>query len=173
MRILLSILPLFICSLAMSQGPVPLSKKETKFMNTMFAEEAKPKELVIPVQDSAAGGADGTSDRIYLVKQQDQVLGYLLSTRAMGRYDYFDYLLAFDADISVLGLTIITYRSSHGAAICQKKWLSQFKGYSGEELRLGKEIDAVSGATISATALIQDLHRWHQVMINLKEEGHI
>lgn len=139
----------------------------------MFAEEAQQKELLSPDQDSAAGGTEGSGDRIFLVKHQDQVLGYLLSTRAMGRYDYFDYLLAFDTDIKVLGLTIITYRSSHGAAICQKKWLSQFKGYSGEELRLGKEIDAVSGATISATSLIQDLNRCFQILIRLKEEGHI
>ena len=97
--------------------------------------------------------------------------GYLLSTRALGRYDYFDYLLAFAPDFSVLGITITVYRSSHGAAICQKKWLSQFEAYAGEELTLGKEIDAVAGATISATSMVKDIKRCYHLMITLTEEG--
>jgi len=110
-------------------------------------------------------------DRAFLLRHEDLVPGYLLSTRAMGRFEYFDYLLAFAPDFSVLGLTITVYRSSHGAAICQKKWLSQFEDYAGEELILGKEIDAVAGATISATALVKDMQRCYQLMISLKEEG--
>jgi Na+-translocating ferredoxin:NAD+ oxidoreductase RnfG subunit len=152
---------------------MPLTKKETRFVKAMFSEGAYPKELYVPAQDTSIRSALRDSDRLYLLRLQDQVSGYLLSTSAMGRYDYFDYLLAFNPDLSVLGLTITTYRSSHGAAICQKKWLSQFKGYSGEELRLGKEIDAVSGATISATSLLKDLRRCYQIMIRLKAEGYI
>lgn len=140
-------------------------------MNAMFSEEAWSEELLFQLQDSTLIAATGTGDRIYLVKQQDQEIGYLLSTRAMGRYDYFDYLLAFDSGLRVLGLTITTYRSSHGAAICQKKWLSQFKGYSGEELDLGKDIDAISGATISASSLVQDVKRGYLLMTGLRDRG--
>ena len=37
-----------------------------------------------------------------LLRQQDLVLGYLLSTRAKGRYEYFDYLLAYAPGFSAL-----------------------------------------------------------------------
>jgi len=154
---------------ALAQETAQLSKKESKFIETVFPEGAIPDELNFHVQDTAGWGVFRTGDRICLVGQQGKLYGYLLWSRAMGRYDYFDYLLAFDTDLSVLGVSITTYRSSHGAAICQKRWLSQFIGYSGEELHLGKEIDAVSGATISAEALVRDLKRCHQFMIRCKE----
>ena len=110
-------------------------------------------------------------DRVFLLGQQDQPNAYLLSTRAMGRYEYFDYLIAYDKDFSVLDVTVTTYRSSHGAAICQKKWLRQFAGYSGEELSLGKDIDSISGATISAGSMVKDMGRCHGLMRSLMEAG--
>jgi hypothetical protein len=173
MRYILLILGLFSFSVALAQEQIPLTKKESRFVKAMFSEGAYPEELNVPAQDTSIRSALRDGDRVYLIRLKDQVSGYLLSTSAMGRYDYFDYLLAFNPDLSVLGLTITTYRSPHGAAICQKKWLSQFKGYSGEELRLGKEIDAVSGATISATSLLKDLRRCNQILIRLKAEGYI
>jgi Na+-translocating ferredoxin:NAD+ oxidoreductase RnfG subunit len=121
-------------------------------------------EITVSLQDG---------DRAFLLRHQDLVVGYLLSTRAMGRYEYFDYLLAFAPDFTVQGLTVTVYRSTHGAAICQKKWLSQFEAYAGEELTLGKDIDAVAGATISATALVKDMKRCYKLMISLKEEDYI
>lgn len=158
---------------ALAQGQTDLTKKEARFVKTVYAEDAYTEALDISIHDSAISVVLKVGDRIHLVRQQDQVLGYLLSTRAMGRVDYFDYLLAFAPDLSVLDLTVTVYRSSHGAAICQKKWLSQFKGYTGEELHLGREIDAISGATISATSLLQDLKRCYQLLIRLREVGHI
>ena len=164
----------FLCTFKLlAQEVTTLSRKESKFAKTLFPETAITKELKIHAQDTAGWDVLRAGDRIYQVWQQDQLHGFLLSTQAMGRYEYFDYLLAFDAELSVLGLTIITYRSSHGAAICQRRWLDQFIGYSGEELRLGKEIDSLSGATISADALIRDLKRCHRLMIRLKEKDWI
>ena len=142
-------------------------------MNGIFQEAWTAEAIVIPDQDSVRTGSLLEGDWVYLIKQQDLVLGYLLSTRAKGRFDYFDYLLAYAPDLSVKGLTVTVYRSLHGAAICQKRWLSQFEGYAGEELTLEKEIDAVAGATISATSMVKDMKRCYQIMINLKEGGMI
>jgi hypothetical protein len=154
-----------------SQAHVDLTKKEQKFVSHMFHEGLTAEAIVLTDQDLALSGSLREGDRFYLLRQEDVLHGYLLSTRALGRYDYFDYLLAYAPDLSVKGLTITVYRSAHGAAICQKKWLSQFEAYTGEELTLGKEIDAVSGATISATSLVKDIKRCYQFIIALKEEG--
>ena len=162
MRLLFVLFSVFSFSLALSQDHNLLTKKETKFVSGIFQEGSSATEITESLQDG---------DRAFLLRHQDIVVGYLLSTRAMGRFEYFDYLLAFAPDYTVLGLTITVYRSSHGAAICQKKWLSQFEAYAGEELTLGKDIDAVAGATISATALVRDMKRCYQLMISLKEEG--
>ncbi len=158
-------------SWAFSQEHGDLTKKEQKFVKGIFQEGLTSEAIDLSDQDIALAGSLRDGDRVYLLKQQDEVLGYLLATRAKGRFDYFDYLLAYSPDLSVRGLTITVYRSSHGAAICQKKWLNQFEAYAGEELTLGKEIDAVAGATISATSLVKDMKRCSQLMIDLKEGG--
>ncbi len=171
MKFLSLIFCLISFSWVFSQEYVDLTKKEQKFVKGVFQEDFTAEVIVLRDQDIELAGLKWDDDRIYLLRQKDEVLGYLLSTRAMGRYDYFDYLLAFSPDLSVRGLTITVYRSAHGAAICQKKWLSQFEAYIGEELTLGKEIDAVAGATISATSLVKDIKRCYHFMITLKEEG--
>lgn len=158
MRLIFLFATMFSFTWVLSQDHDLLTKKEQKFASRIFEGEPSAERLDTP-------------DRVYLVKKQDAILGYLLTTSSKGRYDYFDYVVAYTPDFSVLGLSILIYRSSHGAAICQKGWLRQFEGYAGEELRLGKEIDAVAGATISATSLLKDLERAHQLMISLKEQG--
>ena len=171
MRYIFLLICLSSFSWALSQDHKLLAKKEEKFVKGIFQEVWTAEALAMPVQDSLKTGPLQEGDRVYILKQQDLVLGYLLSTRALGRFDYFDYLLAYAPDFSVLGLTITVYRSSHGAAICQKKWLSQFEAYAGEELTFGKDIDAIAGATISATSLTKGVQRCYQIMINLKEQG--
>jgi Na+-translocating ferredoxin:NAD+ oxidoreductase RnfG subunit len=41
--------------------------------------------------------------------------------------------------------------------IGSRKWLKQYSGYSGGELKYGKDIQTISGATISANALTRDI----------------
>jgi len=166
---------IYLCSFswALSQGQDPdqLSKKEQKFANKIFEGEPDAELLLIPDRDSANGGLYMKGDRLFLLKRQNIHLGYLLTTKALGRYEYFDYMIAYAPDLSVMGLKILNYRSSHGAAICQKAWLGQFEGYSGQKLTLGKDIDAIAGATISAGSMVKDMTRCYQLMFSMKEEG--
>lgn len=153
------------------QEPLHLSKKERKFVESIFPAETNVTVLDLDAKNLEDYEDYRAGDRVFLLGQQDQPVGYLLSTRAMGRYEYFDYLVAFDPEFIVQEVMVTTYRSSHGAAICQKKWLRQFAGYSGEELSLGKDIDSVSGATISAGSMVKDMGRCHSLMQSLRELG--
>ena len=158
-------------SWALPQDPGQLTKKEQKFAYSVFEGEPEAELLIFSDRDRAGEIFFMEGDRVYQLSRHDLVMGYLLSTRARGRYDYFDYIIAYDPDLSVIKLSILVYRSDHGAAICQKKWLGQFEAYSGEDLSLGKDIDAIAGATISATSIVSDMKRSHQLMVSLKEEG--
>lgn len=82
---------------------------------------------------------------------------YAVFTQAKGRYDMFDYLLILSKDFTVQKVNIIKYRSERGGEIASKKWLKQFENYSSGELRYGKEISAISGATISASSITSDI----------------
>ena len=82
---------------------------------------------------------------------------FALFTQAEGRYDRFDYLIIINSDLVIQKVDVLKYRSQHGGEIASKKWLRQFENYSSGELRYKKEISALSGATISANSIVDDV----------------
>ena len=145
-------------------------KKVIRSIESLFGNEQGDPLMILPFPEADTSKHRNPGDCLYRISEQDIIRGYLLSTRARGRFEDFDYSVIFSADKAVRQVIITAYRSTHGAAICQKKWLSQFDGYSGGELELGKDIDGVSGGTISATALIRDLGRCHGLISSLNME---
>ncbi len=69
-------------------------------------------------------------------------------------FEYFDYYIIFDESLSVKKIRVYNYQATHGHEVSSKGWLKQFIGYKGDEkLEYGKNIDSISGATISANAI--------------------
>ena len=90
-------------------------------------------------------------------------------TESKGRYDMFDYLLICNDKAVIQLVKILKYRSEHGGEIASKKWLEQFKNYSGGNLYYGEDISAISGATISAMSITRDIPK----VINLLKENYL
>ncbi|MDX1285586.1 MAG: FMN-binding protein, partial [Draconibacterium sp.] len=84
-------------------------------------------------------------------------LFYTVFTHSKGRYNPFDYILILSEDLTIRMVRILKYRSEFGGEIASKKWLRQFENYSSGELRYKKEISALSGATISAKSIVDDI----------------
>lgn len=73
--------------------------------------------------------------------------------------EYFDYIIFFDKHKAVSQVKVYNYQASHGQEITAKSWLKQFIGYQGkEELKVYKNIDGISGATISSYAITEDIN---------------
>jgi hypothetical protein len=82
----------------------------------------------------------------------------VLNVQNESESEYFDYYIFFDAKPSVLKVKVFNYMASHGQEITSKGWLKQFISYDGRtSLRVGKDIDAISGATISVYAICLDV----------------
>lgn len=90
-------------------------------------------------------------------------------------YEYFDYFIIFDLDLSVQKIRVFNYQATHGHEVGGKGWLKQFVGYQGEEkLEYGKNIDSISGATISANAItynVQESCRYLSLIKTLLENS--
>ncbi|MHC1702879.1 MAG: FMN-binding protein [Tenuifilaceae bacterium] len=72
--------------------------------------------------------------------------------------EFFDYFILFDSTITVQQVKIYNYQATHGQEVTAKGWLKQFIGYMGDfVLTPGKNIDAISGATISVDATAFDI----------------
>ena len=154
-------------------SPPDMNKKVQKEVAKLFGTETQSMEIGIKSDVKSPSALLREGDRAYVLEGPEDVHGYVLSTSALGRYDYFDYSIIYAMDLSVMSVLVTTYRSSHGAGICSKGWLRQFRGYQGEELHLGKEVDSISGATISATSVVEDMKRCSLLMEELKASGRL
>ncbi|MFO7658728.1 MAG: FMN-binding protein [Bacteroidales bacterium] len=75
-----------------------------------------------------------------------------------GNSEYFDYFILFGARKIVQKVKVFNYHATHGQEISAKGWLKQFIGHDGSEsLEVDKNIDAISGATISVYAITADV----------------
>ncbi|MBG0781127.1 MAG: FMN-binding protein [Bacteroidales bacterium] len=82
--------------------------------------------------------------------------------------EYFDYYIMFDTEATVKFVKVYNYAATHGQEISAAWWLRQFEGYQGKErLQSGKNIDAISGATISAVAATNDIQFVTKQLIKL------
>ncbi len=84
--------------------------------------------------------------------------GKHIQTDELQLREYFDYYAITNKQYTVLEVKVFNYAATHGEEICSKAWLKQFRGYNGTKpLRYGKDIDAISGATISGKAITEDV----------------
>lgn len=72
--------------------------------------------------------------------------------------EYFDYFILFDSAKTVRLVDVYNYEATHGYEITAKGWLKQFIGFSGKDtLLVNKDVDGISGATISVFAITEDV----------------
>ncbi|MCF6172089.1 MAG: FMN-binding protein [Bacteroidales bacterium] len=170
-RLVFFILWILLSSFHPSGEGVQLPEKK---MNKTVAKLWKDKVLVInEISKDVSIPCLGDS-RLFAVLDQTITLAYIYvgrvnSCRSGGcsiddgdkaiEFEYFDYFFVADTTGNILNVKVFNYRATHGHEIMSRGWLRQFVGYSGEEeLLYGKDIEAISGATVSANAINDDLH---------------
>ena len=82
--------------------------------------------------------------------------------------EFFDYFIMYDAEARIVDVRVYNYEATHGYEITSRGWLNQFDEYQGnKELKVSKNVDAISGATVSVHAITDDIIRKTQL---IKEE---
>lgn len=77
-----------------------------------------------------------------------------------GTSEYFDYFVFFDALANVELVKIFNYAATHGHEVMARGWLKQFVEYNNKtELIVGKNVDSISGATVSVNAITEDIRQ--------------
>lgn len=145
----------------------------SKKINKTIAKLWKNKQLILQEASDDVSELCLGNNRLFMVREQTAILGYIYlgrvnSCRSGGcsvgatdeslEFEYFDYFFVTDATGKVMQVKVFNYRATHGHEIMSSGWLRQFIGYSGEnELIYGKDIEAISGATVSANAINDDI----------------
>lgn len=147
-----------------------------KAVSTEIFKKFKIKNFHATLLLSSANQPDNTKSKagFYILKSNETELGYLYFGRvntcrnggcenpaffdATASSEFFDYMILFDNHKTVVSVAVYNYEATHGQEITAKGWLKQFFGYqNGQKLEAGKSIDAISGATISVEAIVNDI----------------
>jgi hypothetical protein len=113
---------------------------------------------IAKIFNSETCNLDPIDDTFYSILEDDSIIGYLAVTDAPSKFHRFDYYVLFDDKEEILKVEVLHYRENYGGEICSKNWLKQFVGIDTENYSsYSREIDGISGATISVNSLKHNL----------------
>jgi Na+-translocating ferredoxin:NAD+ oxidoreductase RnfG subunit len=96
---------------------------------------------------------EGQPFEVFTVYNGDKIMGWAVIADEMGKIKPITFLVGIDDKYRILGVFVLEYRDLFGSEIKRKSFLRQFIGKSIDDtLGIGKDIDAVTGATISSHA---------------------
>ena len=167
----LLILLIVISSFNVSKGIQALIDEEVK---AIFKIETFTKQTVaISNEINKIVPLKITERNFFKITSQDTFLGYYYLGHAYGKADYFDFIVIFDKDLIVSKVKILVYREDHGSEVGSKRWLKQFIGKSTTmDLKYQKDIAAISGATISAKSMTNEVNKLLKTLeiLNTKQQ---
>ena len=101
-----------------------------------------------------AGKAFKESDyRFTIGRKGTETAGYALKLEAVGKERPITFLIGIEPSGEVKGMEVLIYRESEGSDIRHPRFMKQFfKKKSEDPLRLGQDIQPISGATLSSRA---------------------
>lgn len=86
------------------------------------------------------------------------ILGYALKRTVHGRSDVIVLLIVTDADLEVQQIKVLSASGKRASQVCRPIFLDQFIGKRpGDAMRPGRDVDIVTGATISSRAIIKSV----------------
>lgn len=107
-----------------------------------------------------------------IVKKDGKAIGYAYISQTSGRTETFDYAAIFGTDLVTAKVKILEYRPPYGGSVASRFWLKQFAGKAiGYVFEYRRNVDAMSGATISATSIVQDINLVKRNMAVLRQLG--
>ena len=107
--------------------------------------------------------------------------GWFILDQVIGKHENIDLAVGLNADGSVRGIEVLTYRETYGHEVRNPKWRAQFSnwkpgaktptGTTPDYLKLRRDIKNISGATLSCRHLTDGInrltHTWELVLRDL------
>lgn len=86
--------------------------------------------------------------------------GVLFVDQVVGKHEFITYALGVNADGTVRGVEVLIYRENYGDEVRDGQWRAQFVGKAhGAELKLKRDIQNISGATLSCRHITDGIKR--------------
>jgi len=154
-----------------------LDKNGQKRINKTFAklwkdQEVKTVPLNISIEDQKEVGFKVRKQTLYKISADANHVGFMYLDKAPSKFDKFDYMVVFNPDLTIKVVKILVYREDQGAEIMSGSFLKQFKGKNSfSKLELGKDIQGISGATISCRSTVDGVKKLSKRIYKLNRLG--
>ncbi len=97
---------------------------------------------------------------IWKITKGDVFLGCAYLDNVMGKSQPITFAVLFNAEGKVVNTHIIKYREPIGGEVSHKNWMNQFSGRTKDStFKIGRDINGISGATISVNAVTRGIQR--------------
>lgn len=97
--------------------------------------------------------------KVWEATRQGNPAGWLFNAEVLGKHENIRYALALDTAGKITQMEIMEYRETHGGEVADLAWRSQLFGMSlSNKFKLGKDVDNISGATLSCRHLTDGIH---------------
>lgn len=107
---------------------------------------------------------------VYTVFNHGKISGRAVKLSEMGKNYPITFLVGVDTQAKIAGILILEFRDMFGSEIKRKSFLRQFRGKTLKNpLKIGRDIDAVTGATISSKAAASAVKKSLQIISDLAE----
>lgn len=86
--------------------------------------------------------------------------GWFIVDEVVGKHEFITYAVSLDSAGAVREVEILDYREAYGGQVRDAKWRQQFVGKRpGQSLKLGSDIENISGATLSSKHVTDGVRR--------------
>ncbi len=108
--------------------------------------------------------------RVYVCRNGNAIAGYGIVDNVRGRSRDITYMLVLNPDGEVASVEILVYRESHGGEVAGSAFRDQFSGKKpGDPLVSGRDIKAISGATISSRSVTAGVAKLRAAFARVRE----
>jgi len=120
-------------------------------------------EQVADIESKSGASFDGAHPpRVvrYTATRDGETLGFAFEDTVMGKWGSIHYLAGIDPGGAILEVVVLGYQEIRGRPIAKARFLRQYKRKTvNDPLRLHKDIDGVTGATISSRSITDGIRK--------------
>ena len=101
-------------------------------------------------------------DKLYYwtITQDDSTKAYAFLDNVIGKSMPITFMVILNIDGEIINANIIKYREAYGSVVGNKVWLQKFINLNNNSsYNIGKEIDGISGATISVKSMSKGIQK--------------
>lgn len=156
---------LFFLAITFAISPQTIDKYTSKRIHKEIYKIYKIKN--IKLEPLLKGKTKEINGEFFMIKNDENIgycyLGKVYTSRGGNTHntdaEFLEYYIIYNKDKQIKSIKIQKYEASYGQEVCSRSWLKQFIGYSvKQKLKIGKEIDIISGATLSSNAITKDIN---------------